>query len=353
MTEKKKPTAPPARLVEDGKINHGVFTEPPRSANLADADIFGMGSLTPDWLKSLRFKRWQFFLIAHPRYAIGFVIVDMNRVAAGSFFYVYDREKKQFFEYRKQVVRPDIEIASDLWDGHCHFRENKHKIEIENRLGRGEHEIEFNLGPAGKKPAAHGKIKVIEKLPESCPLVVSLPVGARVGMYSHKALCPVGGSMRIGDEDVVFDPARDYAIMDEHKAYYPRHTFWKWATFGYRKPDGGLIGGNFTSNMIENQQEWNENCIWTPGAISLFGAVNFEYDEHDVMKPWRIHDEEGFVDLDFTPQGVKLDQLNLMVIKMDYRQPYGLFNGTIKDAAGTTYEIKDAFGVTEHNDILL
>jgi hypothetical protein len=69
------------------------------------------------------------------------------------------------------------------------------------------------------------------------PLSVSswLPGGA---MYTHKRLYPASGSIRVGDSEFVFDPARDLAILDEHGRF--SHT--KPAGCGAHSPTSGSTG---------------------------------------------------------------------------------------------------------------
>ena len=353
MPTTRKPTAPPAELVTGGKPNLGTFELPPRNVNLMDEDVFGMGAATPRLLKELRYKQWQFFLVVHRRFVMGIAVIDMGKVATGSFMYVYDREKKQYYDYRKQIPFADIALAENVWDGACHFRHKGYSIEFRNRLDAGEHDVTVEMAASGKKPAVSADLKVFENLDIVKPLVVSLPVGPRSSMYSHKMAAPVQGTIRVGEEEATLDASMDFVTLDEHKAFYPRHIHWKWMTFGCRMSDGSLIGANLTDNTIEDQRKWNENAIWTPGAITLLGPAKFEFDRNDIMKPWHIREEDGRVDLDFTPLGVKLEQMNLLLIKMDYRQPFGLFNGTVTDGSGNTHKVKDGFGVTEYYDALV
>ncbi|MCL2420152.1 MAG: DUF2804 domain-containing protein, partial [Conexibacteraceae bacterium] len=61
----------------------------------------------------------------------------------------------------------------------------------------------------------------------SAPLSVSsrLPGGK---LYTHKALFPVSGTYSVGGANVEFDPARDLAVIDEHKSFFPYRTDWLW-----------------------------------------------------------------------------------------------------------------------------
>ncbi|MFH1537917.1 MAG: DUF2804 domain-containing protein [bacterium] len=339
----------PDSLVSDGKIRFGVFDAPVRNVNLLDAAMPGLIGPASGWWKRYRLKQWQFFQVVHPQYAFCFLIIDFA-FTASSFFFVFDREKEKAFEHKRLKYNRKVALAENLYDGRCQFREKNYRIEIFNRLDEGHHDIEAEIGKSRKAPAVNVNIRVHQPKGEIQPLVVSLPVGKNRGMYSHKVVCPVSGTASFGDAEITLDPSRDVTILDEHKALYPHHTYWKWATFGFINPEGRTIGVNLTDNLIKDQRRWNENAVFTGDTITLLGPAHFEFDIRNTTKPWKIRDEEGRVELDFTPQNAKIDRVSLVFFNMDYRQPCGLFNGKLVDGKGETHNIENVFGITEYHN---
>ena len=67
------------------------------------------------------------------------------------------------------------------------------------------------------------------------------------------------------------------------------------------------------------------------------------------MKPWRIHDGNGRVDITFYPEGGKTVAFLLLGI---YHQKCGSFRGTLIETSGRVNEIKDFYGAGEYADIL-
>lgn len=349
MTTERKIVQAPASLVDNGKINFGVFDAPLHNVNLADAALPGPLGPAPDWWKRFRLKKWQFFLLTHPKYSVCFIVIDLVYTSS-SFVFVFDRERRKSFEHKRIKLDRKLAVPDNLYDGRCFFRESGYNVEIHNKLDEGLHTLDVRVGEKRGAPAVNVDANVLQRPGEIQPLVVSLPLGGGRGMYSNKVVCPVEGTARIGDEEITYDPARDTAVIDEHRGLYPRHTFWKWATFGVIGPDGKTLGVQLTDNLIKDQAAWNENCIYTGDTITLLGPARFDFDIRDVMKPWKLSDAEGRVRLDFAPLGVKLDRVNLGFFNMDYRQPFGRFNGALTDDRGTEYKIKDAFGVTEYHN---
>lgn len=349
MTPRKPPISAPDKLVENGKINFGTFDAPPRVVNMLDADVFKQDFLNTRQIKKSRLKRWQFFMFVHPEITFGFLVIDMGFLAS-SFFYAFDRKTNQFCEHKRIKLDGKFDVSDSLWNGKTFFHDKKYRIDVENRLDKNRHFVKADIMGDGSSPAMLADVTVLQEPAFVKPLVVSLPFGENRGMYSHKVSCPVEGTFSIGERDFTLDPKRDTCVIDEHRGFYPRHTYWKWATFGTIGRDGKILGVQVTNNLIKDQEKWNENAIWSGGNVSLLGPVDFSFDLRNYMNEWKIKDREGRVDLSFKPLGVKEDRTNALIIKTHYLQPMGHFSGYLIDDSGERHKIKDAFGVTEYHD---
>ncbi len=347
----KSPVPAPASLVENGKINFGTFVTPPRAINLDKAKMPGFPGSAPQAIKDGRLKQWQFYMFVNSDYAIGFAILDY-RFIKNSFFYVYDRKAGKAARYKQIRVDNCVTITDSIWDGRCSISVKGYSISVKNMLAAGKgHEITFDIAATKDAPAVSGTVTMLEDPVKSNPLVVSLPIGQSHSMYSHKVPAPATGQLRFGGKTITFDPATDTAFLDEHKAYYPHHTYWRWMSMCFIAEDGSLNGANMTRNLISDPERWNENAIWSKNGISLLSPANFEFDEKDVMKPWRITDSRGQLELTFKPLGVKSQITGVKpVFNVIYHQPFGLFNGTLVDNYGNTVKVRDVYGVTEYHD---
>ncbi len=349
MQEKRTVLAAPDSLVIDGKIQFGVFDRAPRNVNMLDADFLNLAGATPRFARRMRLKQWQFYSISTPEVSLGVLIIDLAFVAS-SFVYAYEREKGIYHEHSRVKLDTKRQLASNLYSGKCFFYDKNYSVQISNNLDKGFHEIKIEAGESREAPAIEADIKLMQTVGANQPLVVSLPVGANRGMYSHKAVCPTRGQLRIGDKEYECDASRDVGLMDEHKAFYPRHTYWKWAMLGFIDEKGRTVGANLTDNLIKDQDRWNENAIYCGDTISLLGSVRFRYDRRDMMKPWTIFTDDERVELEFIPEGIKSDKTNALIVNIEYYQPYGVFRGKLVDDAGTLHEVRDVFGITEYHN---
>ena len=338
----------PERLVSDGQVtSYGTFKVPFREVNLLETDLVVAGREAGTMMKDLRLKEWQHYGIVSEDYYFGFVIFDAKFMAQ-SFFYAFDRKSGEMFEHARTTLAGPVRVARETWHSECYFRHAGYMMEFENRLDSGYHRLRAKIKGTRKKPAVKFELRMIEDLTRLDPLVIVSPVSNNRPLYTHKAVAPVEGTVEIGDKVIELDSSRDVALIDEQKTFYPYKTFWRWATFGGYDASGRLIGMNVCHNFIADDSEYNENCTWVDGRITLLPAVRFEFDECDVTKEWRINSTDGKLYLKFGPQGERHGKVSLGVIMSDFHQPFGTFEGRMP-AQAESVPVDGQFGLCEHH----
>ena len=178
------------------------------------------------------------------------------------------------------------------------------------------------------------------------PMVVALPFEGGRAMYSHKAVLPVEGVLELGARSIEFKVGASYALVDIHKGYYPFVMTWHWAT-GAMWKEGQLLGFNLTNNQVDDQRQFNENGLWVDGHLSPLPAVRFEFDPRAPLRPWRVRDSFGRVDLEFLPDTLRSVDIKLGLLRSRYRGPFGYFKGSIVDDVGVHHDLEGAYGMCE------
>lgn len=334
----------PEHLVDaHGRPRIGVFDGPPRTADLQDARVRSGGFTLPGPLARLRLKQWQHVALITPSTFVGLAIVDIGFLRT-SWCHVVERASGRCFEHARKGPFLDLRVAPDLWDDRCHARARGYAVTIENRLTAGEHRIAIDV--TGGAPSVSAALRCPHDLVADEPLVVSLPVGEGRAMYSLKAALPLEGTLRVDGREQELDPTTCFAIWDVHKAHYPRRTFWNWATFAGRDSAGRRVALNLTRNVNEDDATWNENAVWLDGRVEHLGPATFRFDAARPLEPWRVGTTDGAVDLVFRPQGERREDLRVGVVESVFRQPYGIFEGTLRHG-GDLVTVEGAFGVCE------
>lgn len=128
-------------------------------------------------------------------------------------------------------------------------------------------------------------------------------------------------------------PIEGQAIIDDTAAYYPRHTSWRWSAGVGTAQDGRSVAWNLVSGVNDPPTN-SERTIWVNG-------------EPTEPPPCTFADDLSSVDnLRFNPEAERGEKQNLIVVRSEYRQPFGTFDGTLPN--GTA--LSQAYGVMEQHD---
>ncbi len=343
--ERRRRATPEALAASDGTIAFGTFDEPFRRANILDAKLYSF--YVPSCWKVFRLKEWQHFGIITPSHYFGLVIFDAKFMGV-SFFYVFDRQTRQMFEYELQKMGRKTILPEQTYEGAVEFSAAGYSIGIVNALDKGFHRIRIGIRGDAQKPDIAADLVIHEDLNRVEPLVQVSKISPHRPLYTHKAAVPASGTVDLGARRIVLDPQTAIALIDEQKTYYPYFSFWKWATGAGRTDQGKILGFNVCQTIMEDDADNNENCFWIDGKIHYLKGARFEFG--DYRDPWKMKTTDGRLDLTFEPAGERAQKVNIAgLIKSDFHQPLGLFNGRYTDPSGVVHPIKDVFGLAEHH----
>ncbi|MFA6034218.1 MAG: DUF2804 domain-containing protein [Myxococcota bacterium] len=325
----------------------GVFDGEFESLNICDTALRVGGLPLPKFLVSMRVKEWFHAGIITPTAYIGAAIID-TKIAGASFVSYINRDGTGAFDYSKKGAPGRARVPKDMLESKGDFTATGYHVGVVTGLRAGVHEFRIRVDGRGGNPSVDADLRGFEDPGKVAAMVVSMPVGGSRTAYSHKCVIRCEGSLKVNGVELM-GGGPSYMLVDYHKALYPRHTFWKWATFAGAGPDGLPMGFNLTKNCVADDWEFNENCLWEGGRMHLLGPAAFEFDHDDVMKPWIIKSMDGAADLVFTPNGIKCESMNAVIMKTSFKQAYGLFNGTIT-AGGRKFAVSNLFGMCEDHD---
>ncbi len=125
------------------------------------------------------------------------------------------------------------------------------------------------------------------------------------------------------------------AIVDDSAGYHDRHTFWRWSAGVGVAEDGAAVAWNLVDG-IHDAPGASERRVWRDGEALEVDPVEFAPDLSRVAG------------LAFTPWAERSENLNLLVVRSRYRQPFGSFSGKLPD--GT--RLREGYGVMEEHDAL-
>lgn len=330
------------RIVDsDGKVRFGQFDAPFDLVNLEDAKAYEPLPI-PQILQRMRLKEWQAFQISHPRYFLNVALFDARIVGLVQ-VKVFDRQTGRKYLFEKKVPSWRLSPPKSLLDSTYAYQGGGARLYFRNLLREDRILVEFEIPASQGAPAMQARL--VADTSGRAPMVVSIPFAKNRGMYSHKCLVPLRGSLKVGGEETDFAD-RGCMLIDDHKGYYPRIMRWDWVTTGaYR--EGSLIGFNLTRNASTDQARYNENGFWRDGRLYQLPPVTFHRNTRQGRETWEIRDDEGLVDLRFYVEVDGRVEMNLGLVESRYRGPFGSFEGKLRSYEGEVLDCDGLFGMGE------
>jgi hypothetical protein len=134
-------------------------------------------------------------------------------------------------------------------------------------------------------------------------------------------------------------------FYDWSAGFFNRYTHWFWTAFSGSN-NGNRVGANFAAMV--NETYYPENAYWINGRRIRTAQVIYDFDMNDPYRSaWRVFTEDGRVNLAFVPFGERSKKVNVHFVKLFFRQFFGEYSGTLKDASGKKIRIDGMKGVAE------
>jgi Protein of unknown function (DUF2804) len=131
------------------------------------------------------------------------------------------------------------------------------------------------------------------------------------------------------------------AVIDDSAGYHARDTAWRWCAGVGRAEDGRSVAWNLVAGINDPPQH-SERTVWVNGAPVEVGPV-----AHFAADLGAVATDDG-VDLRFASEAVRERRENLLLVRSEYRQPFGTFSGALPSAAGPL-ALAEGYGVMEQH----
>ncbi len=127
------------------------------------------------------------------------------------------------------------------------------------------------------------------------------------------------------------------AVVDDTAGYHARVTEWRWAAGVGVDPAGRPLAFNLVQG-VNDPSTGSERAVWVDGAPHEAPPVRFASDLTEIAAA------DGSV-LHFAPEAQRARHENLLLVRSDYRAPFGSFSGTLPGGI----ELAHGLGVVEHH----
>jgi len=334
-------------MKEDGLPTFGQFDTPVEDLALKQFCYFNaMDKPASKCSRYFDFKQFQFVSINTGQYIIGCAIADI-RYLGSAFLYLYDISNNSLVE--QTWLRPPrlgYTTAVSPYSGQASIGSAQNSFTFTIEQGQWKLQIKTKLLQANLSLTA---------LADSLPLAMCSPTGYNGWTYTqkHNGLAVDGQLLINGQQQNLTSALAGY---DFSAGYMRRETSWRWGSINSRI-DGQLFGLNLAAGVNETGD--SENVFWLNGQRHYLPAVQFNFQRQRKNKvnchSWHIVSKSGVdnnnqcaqVDLIFTPINGRSERLNLWLLKSNFRQYIGHYNGVIRDNSGKEIIIKNLLGLSE------
>lgn len=169
--------------------------------------------------------------------------------------------------------------------------------------------------------------------------------------YNQKINClRASGDVQFDGKKYVFDPETAMGVLDWGRGVWTYKNTWYWGS-----ASGWQNGHAFGMNLgygFGDCSKATENMLFVDGIAHKLEHVTFDIPKtadgkDDFLKPWKITDHQGRLDLTFTPILDRADRTSVVIIESDQHQVFGRFDGKAVLDDGTELTITNLTGFAE------
>jgi hypothetical protein len=144
------------------------------------------------------------------------------------------------------------------------------------------------------------------------------------------------GSLAIDGRTVELDGE---GVVDDTAGYHARRTEWRWSAGVGRGAAGEHVAWNLVEG-VNDEPDGSERAVWIDGKPFEPRPVSFTSDLSGVR-----FSEGARLAFDAWPGSVREDHTNALILRSDYRQPFGEFSGELPGGV----VLIQGFGVMEEH----
>jgi len=190
-------------------------------------------------------------------------------------------------------------------------------------------------GEPGRLRVHDGPVRLDLVLDEDAGWETTCPHGTQhvwtrkqAGIRAHGAVALDGGAPR---------SIEALAIVDDTAGYHARVTEWRWAAGVGVDPAGAPLAFNLVEG-VNDPPSGSERVVWVDGVPHEAPPVSFASDLSQILA------QDGSK-LRFAAEAERRRRENLLLVRSEYRAPFGTFSGTLPGGI----ELVRGLGVVEHH----
>ncbi len=316
-----------------------------------------------------RIKEWDYYLINDDRFAVALTLGDLGYMGLLSASVINLGQGSSITQTAMTpfpMGRFALPNRSDA--GTSHFQNGRVLFDFEVAEGKRRLRVHFKNFHDGHDLAVDA---LLDEEPRDSMVIATPWEGHKHAFYYNQKIMAMraSGSFRWGTFVHGFAPDDSFGLLDWGRGAWTYDNTWYWACAqGWQDGYGGVGRKDYRFGMnlgygFGDTSAASENMVFIDGVAHKLGRVDFGIPtlpdaEHarrtdkryDLMAPWHVTDDEGRLDLTFTPKHDRIDYMNFGIIASDQHQVFGTFDGVVM-IGGHPFRIANLKGSAEviHN----
>ena len=295
----------------------------------------------------LKIKEWDYYYFGDEKYGIALTIDDNSYMGLVSATILNFKEKKRnettkmFWFPLGKTKMPETSI-----DGSVEVNKKGYSFKFLNEKGKRHLLVEITNFDGN-----YFMCDVELSLTTPNSMVIATPFKRKKHFYYNQKinLLKVNGCFSYGNLKHNFKNA--YGVLDWGRGVWEYSNTWFWASLNGEE-NNHLIGFNLgygfgdTKNASENMLFYDKEVFKLNDVIFDIPIKENSKRKLDFLKPWKIYDNDGMIDLTFYPILDRHAKINALILGQNSHQVFGYFKGQF-NVGGKTIEITNILGFAE------
>ncbi|MDO5118970.1 MAG: DUF2804 domain-containing protein [Coriobacteriales bacterium] len=305
----------------------------------------------PAW----RVKDWDYYLVSDSSYALALTFSDLGYIGLVSAA-VIDLAAPAHTTTSELVLLPmgkmGLPASSETGD----IEWSNRRCTVSFRHVGGGRRLTFTMKQFKGEDDLEAELLLDEEPQDSMVIVTPWAENPQAFYYNRKIIgMRARGGFRVGDFFHEFDGSEALGLLDWGRGVWTYDNTWYWGSaMGWQ--ENRVIGFNIGYGFGDTSAA-SENIMFVDGVGHKLGRLTFgipqdEEGSYLYMKPWHIVDDEGRLDLTFTPTIDRSDLIDVLhLVVSDQHQVFGTFDGSAVLDDGSILAIDGLRGFAErvHN----
>ena len=298
---------------------------------------------------ALRIKEWDYYLITNDRFGVALTIDDNGYMGLLSATVLdFERRKEKTVSPMFWLPMGKTAFPASSWEGDV-------QKTLKNASGSFTHTAEGRRLKVRIDNFRDGKPFECDILLSDEPrdsMVIATPFEKPGHFYYNQKIIGMRaeGFYAIGEDRTYLHPSDTFGLLDWGRGVWTYKNTWYWSA-AQGEIDGHVFGFNLGYGFGDTSAA-SENMLFYDGIAHKLGRVDFgipkkEDGTDDLLSPWHFTDDEGRLDLIFTPILDRASKTDVKIICSDQHQVFGRFSGTVTLDDGREIRLDDFLGFAE------